>query len=129
MRASPMFAAIQTFSFFFFLFFFFKSCDVSCVVSRIARAPTVPFSSLSLTSFKENAALLCTDSRRQRRTVPPVPHELMLTLGYRHLQPLDRSHRHVRVSVAQVALLLRHPWDTVADHGVAAHPVVHGVAH
>lgn len=53
----------------------------------------------------------------------------MLALGYRQLQPLDRRHGDVRISVAELALVLRQSRNAVADDRAAAHPAVHGVAH
>lgn len=85
--------------------------------------------SLLYTSLKEDAALLCPAAGREGRAIPPVPHELMLTLGHGQLQPFDRRDGHVGVHVAELALLLRQSRDAVADDGVAVHPVVHGIAH
>ena len=74
--------------------------------------------------------MLCDAAGREGGAVPPVPLELVLALGYRHLQALDRRHGHVWVTVAELALLLRQARDAVAhDRAAARHPVVHRVAH
>lgn len=82
-----------------------------------------------VTSLQHDAAVLGDAAGREGRAVPPVPHELVLALGYRHLQALHSRLRHVRVPVAELALLLRQARYAVAHHHAVAHPVVHRVAH
>lgn len=53
----------------------------------------------------------------------------MLTLRYCHLQPLERGYGHIGIIVAELTLLLRQSRDAITDNRVAAHPVVHGIAH
>lgn len=82
-----------------------------------------------VTSLKKNAALLSPTAEREGRTVPSVPHELMLTLGYGHLQSLERGHGYIGISVAELALLFRQSWNALANDSIAVHPIVHGIAH
>jgi len=79
--------------------------------------------------LKKDAALLSSAAGCEGRTVPPVPHELMLTLGYGQLQPLDRGYGNIGISMAKLALVLRQSWNAVTDDSAAAHPMIHGIAH
>jgi hypothetical protein len=53
----------------------------------------------------------------------------MLTLGYGHLQSLNRGYGNIGIYVAKLTLLLRQSRNAATDDGVATHPIIHGIAH